>query len=137
MDTDQFFVDKLKPEHADAIGEYWMYINSDIHIIKSYLKHLLTMYDMSAGVFTKSDPSYPVAWVTYSDFGHVIGLHTLPEYQHKGFALILITNIYTQLQQKGIIPGGEIFKGSAVYGKLGKIIIDTAWRDSITGECYF
>ena len=91
------------------------------------------MYDISAGIFTKSDP---VSWTHYSDFGHAIGMYILPEYRHKGFATILLTDIYDQLQQNGIIPGAEIFKGSTLGESFAKFIIDTVWRDSITGECY-
>ena len=95
------------------------------------------MYDFSAGIFTKSDPSYPVSWTHYSDFGHTIGIHTLPEYRQRGFSAILVANVYAQLQQKGIIPGGELFNDSVLGAALGKYIIETLWRDSITGECYF
>ena len=137
LDTDQFFISKLTPGHADFIGEYWTYINKDVHTIKKYFRHILTMYETSAGIFTKSDPSYPVSWVHYSDFGHVIGMHTLPKYRHKGFSAILFANVYGQVQQKGIVPGGELFNDSVLGETPGKFIIETLWRDSITGECYF
>ena len=41
-------------------------------------------YDISAGIFTKSNPSYPVSRTTYSDLGDAIALYTLPEYRRKG-----------------------------------------------------
>ena len=99
--------DKLTPEHVDFISEHWSFINSDIPVIKKYFRHILTLYDISAGIFTKSNPSYPVSWTTYSDLGHVIALYTLPEYRRKGFPLVVAANVYAQLLQKGIVPFGE------------------------------
>ena len=119
------------------MSEYWTYINKDSDIIKRYFRHILTSYDISAGIFNKSDPSYPVSWALYSDFGHAMGLHTLPEHRHMGFGILLVSNVAKQLLQKGIVPVGEVFQDSFLDGKFGKYIIDTTWRDSITGECYW
>ena len=94
------------------------------------------MYDISAGVFTKSDPTNPASWTTYSDFGHIICLYTLPEYRHKGFPLALVTSAYAQMIEQGIVPVGEQFKESPDAEKYGTFIADTAWRDSITGKYY-
>ena len=136
LNSDEFFIDKLTPGHADFISEYWSFINSDVPVIKKYFGHILTLYDISAGIFTKSDPSYPVSWTTYSDLGHVIALYTLPEYRRKGFPLVLAANVYAQLLQKGIVPFGEQFKESPIAEKYGNYVLDSTWRDSITGEHY-
>ena len=134
-----YFVDKLKPEHADFIGEYWANnVNTDLDVINKYFKHIITTYDISAGMFTKSNPSYPVSWLIYSDIGHLIGLHTLPEYQSKNLALVACVNLITEMQEEGLVPVMEQHKHSPVAGKLGETyIIDTTWRDSITGEFYY
>ena len=137
LNSDEFFIDKLTPEHVDFIGEYWTFINNDTPVIKKYFHHIITMYDISAGVFIKSNPSYPVSWTTYSDLGHIIGLYTLPEYRRRGFPLAVAANVYAQLLQKGIVPYGEQFKESPIAEKYGKYVFDSTWRDSITGECYW
>ena len=136
LDSDQYFVNKLTPEHADYISEYWTFVNEDILTIKRYFRHVLTTYDISAGVFAKANPSYPVSWTFYSDIGHLLHLYTLPEYRRKNFPLCLVANIYAQIMQQGIVPVGEQFKYSPNAEKYGKFIADTAWRDSITGEYY-
>ena len=94
------------------------------------------MYDLSAGIFAKSDPSYPVSWGTYSDIGHAVCLQTLPEYRRKNFAMSLSAYLFAQLLQEGIVPIVQLHKDSALLGKGEKFIADSVWRDSITGECY-
>ena len=72
--------------------------------------------------------------------GHVICQRTLPEYRHQGFALVLYNTLLAQLLQKGIIPVMERHRDSTITGKTGgaeKYVVDTTWRDSITGECYW
>lgn len=88
-------------------------------------RHILTVYDISAGMSIKSDPSYPVSWTTYSDLGHLIALYTLPQYQRKGFPLVLAANIYDQLLQEGIVPFGEQFKESPIAEKYGEYVHDS------------
>ena len=136
LSSDQFFVDKLTPQHADFISEYWTYFNNDSKVIKRYFRHILTVYDISTGIFAKSDPSYPVSWVLYCDYGNAMCLRTLPEYQRMGFGIVAVSNICTQLEHKGIIPVGEQIRENITTGKFGNYVTDTVWRDSITGECY-
>ena len=69
--------------------------------------------------------------------GHLLALYTLSEYRRKGFPLCLVANIYAQMMQQGIVPVGEQFKESPDAEKYGKFIVDTAWRDNITGEYYW
>ena len=98
------------------------------------------MYDISVGVFTKSDPSYPVSWGTYSNIGHAIGLYTLPQYRRNGFALVISANLFSQLQEEGIVPIIEQHRKSVFAGKYGraeKYFVNTTWRDSTTGEHYW
>ena len=141
LSSDQFFVDKFKPEHADFIGEYWTdNANADFDVIKKYLKHVITLYDISVGIFTKSDPSYPVAWAIYSDIGQAIGLYTLPEYRRNGFAVVLSANLFIRIQEEGLVPIIEQHRESVIAGKFGiaeKYFVNTTWRDSITGEHYW
>ena len=141
MNSDQFFVDKLKPRHAEFIGEYWTdNVNADFGVIIKYLKHVITMYDISVGIFTKSDPSYPVSWGTYSDIGHAIGLYTLPEYRRNGFTLVMAAILFSQIQEEGMVPIIEQHRRSVVAGKYGKsekYFVNTTWRDGITGEHYW
>ena len=139
MDPNQFFYDKLTSKHVDYISKHWNYLaDFDPDIVKKYFRHNLTMYNISTGIFTKSDPSYPVSWMTYSDTGHMMGLRTLPEYQCKGFGLAVSAHLSVQAQKEGIVPIGEQFAGSvtAYAIKYGKYVADTTWRDSITGEYY-
>ena len=141
LDSDQFFIEKLKPQHADFIAKYWIdTVNGDFDTTKKYLKHVITLYDISTGVFTKSNPSYPVAWGLYGDIGHAIGLYTLPEYRRKGLAIVLSGHLFTHILQEGIVPVIEQHSKSVVAGKIGeaeKYFADTTWRDSITGESYW
>ena len=58
------------------------------------------MHNISTGIFTKSDPSYPVSWMTYSDTGHMMGLRTLLEYQRKSFGLAVTAHISAQGQKQ-------------------------------------
>ena len=141
LNSDWFFVDKLKPEHAEFIGKYWTdNANADFDVIIKYLKHVITMYDISMGIFTKSDPSYPVSWGTYSDIGHAIGLYTLPGYRRNGFALVNSASLFTRMQEEGLVPIIEQHRKSIIAGKYGraeKYFVNTTWRDSITGEHYW
>ena len=142
LNSDQFFIDKLKPEHIDFIGEYWTGGFSESRdIIKGYLRHLITMYDISAGIFCKSDPVNPVSWGMYGDMGHAFGIHTLPEYRRNQFALSVAVNLSVQLEQVGIVPVGEyhtsIFASHETFGKMENCISGSTCRDSITGECYW
>lgn len=141
LNSDQFFVDNLKPQHADFISEYWTdNVYKDFDVIKKYLKHVISLYDISTGVFTKSNPSYPVAWGLYGDIGHAIGLYTLPEYRRKGLAVVLSARVFTQILQNEIVPLVEQHSKSVIAGCFGgaeKCFVDTTWRDSITGECYW
>ena len=142
LSSDQFFIDKLKPEHAEFIGEYWTGgIGRSKDIIKRYLRHLLTVYDLSAGIFLKSDPMYPVSWVLYGDMGHAFCMHTLPEYRGNQLALFTFVNLCAQLEQVGIVPVGEKHQsipiGHGALGRIEKYIADSTCRDSITGECYW
>ena len=108
-------------------------------ITKRYLRHLLTLYDLSTGIFLKSDPTYPVSWGIYGDMGHAVGLYTLPEYRHNQIALSININLFTQLEQEGLVPVVDVQRKSAIAGPLGraeKYIADSTFRDSITGECY-
>ena len=142
LNSDQFFIDKLKPEHAKFIGEHWTGgFGGSKDIIKRYLRHLLTVYDLSAGIFLKSNPVYPVSWMLYGDMGQSFCLHTLPEYRHNQFAASTCLNLYAQLEQVGIIPVGEqrqsALAGQRTSGRIiEKYIAESTCRDSITGECY-
>ena len=138
MDPNEFFYDKLTPKHVDYISKHWEYLDIDPDVVKKYFRHILTMYDISTGIFTKSDPSHPVSWMTYSDIGHLLGLRTLPEYQHKGFGLAVTAHLSAQVQKEGIVVTGEQFAGgvTAYAKKFGQYVADTTWRDSITGEYY-
>ena len=142
LNSDQFFFDKLKPEHADFIGEYWTGdFSKSRDIIKRYLRHLLTMYDISAGIFCKSDPVNPVSWAMYCDIGQAFCMYTLPEYRRKQLALSATVNVYVQLEKVGIIPVGEqrtsVFASHETFRKIEKYISGSTCRDSITGECYW
>ena len=143
LNSDHFFIDKLKPEHAEFIGEYWTGdIGGSKDIIKRYLRHLLTVYDISAGIFPKSDPVYPVSWVLYGDMGHSFCVYTLPEYRRNNFPVLACLNLCAQLEQVGIIPVGEqrksILAGRGTPGRMiERYIADSTCRDSITGECYW
>ena len=81
------------------------------------------MYDLFAGIFTKSDPSYLVSWGTYSDIGHAVCLQTLPEYRHKNFVMSLSAYLFAQLQQEGIAPFVELHKNSAMLGKVQNFLL--------------
>lgn len=85
MDPNEFFYDKLTPKHVDYISKHWEYLDIDPDVVKKYFRHILTTYDISAGIFTKSDPSYPVSWMTYSDIGHIIAYST--RISKQGFCL--------------------------------------------------
>jgi len=102
-------------------------------------KFLLWVYNMSAGIFKRSDPSYPISWFLYGDYGFLIHLHTLPEYWHKGLALTVIKDLFAQAVQKGITPLMDQSKPNVLTKKHSQVVkyaIDRIWRDSVTSECY-
>ena len=88
----------------------------------------------------RSNPTYPVSWGTYSDHGLATNLIALPEHQQKGFALALSANLFAQMQRQGIVPVVERHKDSPVvkrFSKFEECVLESTWRDSITGECYW
>ena len=98
------------------------------------------MYDFSVGIFLRSHPSYPVSWTMYSDYGHAVFLHTIPEYRKKGLSGIILSTLYSSLLDHHLIPVGERIKGSFLSKKFSHVencYPDYTWRDSITGECYW
>ena len=127
-------------DHVDYITDYWTDTNKDIPTIKKYLSYVLTVYNYSTRIFLRSNPSHPVSWVAYGDFGHMIHMYTLPEYRQNCFSLIAVINLNKQLAENGIITVGERSKDNFVGRTLNaaaKFIPDYTWRDSITGECYW
>ena len=113
LNSDQFFIDKLKPEHAEFIGEYWTGgTGGSKDIIKRYLmiRHLLTVYDLSAGIFpspmqyTQSHGCY-----NYGDMGHSFCVYTLPDYRCNQFhvATCLFESLCSAGTSIGISPDGE------------------------------
>ena len=139
MDTDKYFVDKLTVDHVDYIADYWIDSNKDLRILTKYLSHVITMY-YSTATFLKSNPSYPVAWALYGDFGHIIHRHTIPEHRQSGLTLITLADLGRKLNEVGLIQLGEVHKGSfrgKRLHKFNKFVPDYTWRDSITGECYW
>jgi len=139
LDSDEHFIDKLTPDHADFVSKYWTCISNETTVVSKYFKHLLQVYDASAGIFKKSDPSYPISWLLYGDYGVLIHMCTLPEHRHKGLALAVTKKLFVHLVLKGITPVMDQSKPSALTEKYSQVVryaIDRIWRDSVTGECY-
>ena len=140
LNPEKYFIDKLTADHADHITNYWCCDNKDVPIIKKYLKNILTMYNFSVGVFSRSNLSNPISWMVYSDFGHTVLFRTIPEYQGTGFGEIVLVNFCSNLFEKNLHPLGEYIKGSYLLKKFGHAAIcapNYTWRDSITGKCYW
>ena len=98
------------------------------------------MYDFSVGIFLRSYPSYPVSWVTYTDYGHGAFLYTIPGYRGYGFGGIMMATLYSCLLNNHFIPLGERIRGSFLNKKFSHVercYPGYTWRDSITGECYW
>ena len=98
------------------------------------------MYDFSIGIFLRSQPSNPVSWVTYSDYGHAGFMYTIPEYRGYGLGSIAMATLYSNLLDNHFVPLGERAKDSPLnkkYSHVEKSFPDYTWRDSITGECYW
>ena len=85
----------------------------------------------------KSDPTYPVAWVMYSDFGIVFNRMTLPEHRNQGLSFAISASTASQMLSQGIVPVSEHHREDEVPFRLTKYILESTWRDSITGECYW
>ena len=90
---------------------------------------------MSFGVFLKSDPSYPVSWGMYSDYGTGTNLMTLPEHRKQGLAFAISASLLACWQSQGIFPVFERHRDTTPY-RFGEYIFESTWRDSITGEQY-
>ena len=135
----KYFVDNLTPDHSDFIANYWTGISSDVTVLRKYFKHLVNVYTCT-GVFKKSDPSYPVAWGVYGDFGIAIHLYTMPEYRREGLSFVVSRNLFAQLLEQGIIPVTRRHEdGSPVdemFRRVMKLAADSIDRDSITGKRY-
>ena len=137
LDTNKYFIRKLKPVHADFAADYWLRINKDVAIVRKYFKYLFSKIDISVGIFKKSDPSFPISWAMFSDYGLAINLSTVPEYRHKGLAMVVLKDLFAQALQQGIIPVFDLRKKSILTkSAVFKYAIERTWRDSITGECY-
>ena len=141
--ADEYFIDELSVDHADFIAEHFL-MNSHFAVNKSdaskYFKHIFTTYNFTAAAFMRSNPTYPVSWVMYGDYGHAAYWNTLPEHQQKGLGYPIVARLYTKMIQQGIVPVGERHKDNLIFGRHNKImkpILESTWRDSITGECYW
>ena len=137
---DEYFIKKLTPDHAGFIARYYKRINEDAAIIENYFKHILAMYDTSAGVFKRSDPSYPIAWALYGDLGKAIHLYSIPELRRKGVSSAVSKYLFTQIQQQAMIPVVDRSIDSGMSDRnfakhMLHHVIDRAWRDSATGKC--
>ena len=141
LNSERYFIDKLTADHADHITNYWCYGDyKDVPIIRKYLRNILTMYNFSVGVFSRPHPSNPISWMVYSDFGHTVLFHTIPEYQGSGFGEIVLDKFSSNLLENNLHPLGEYIKGSYLQKKfshVAKCVPNYTWRDSITGKCYW
>ena len=140
LDDDEYFVDKLTPDHAGLVGSYYKRINEDPTIVEKYFQHIISLYDLTAGIFKRSDPSNPIAWTLYGDLGKAIHLCIIPEHRGKGLASALGKYLFSQLVQQKIIPVlDQYIDGVLSETKITKHImnysVDRAWRDSATGRC--
>ncbi|XP_065885948.1 uncharacterized protein [Dysidea avara] len=141
--TDEYFIDELSVDHADFIAEHFL-MNSHFAVNKSdvskYFKHIFATYNLTAAAFIRSNPTYPVSWGMYGDYGHAVYWNTLPEHQQKGLGFVITARLWTKMIQQGIVPVIEQHKDHLMFGKFNKIIkpiLGSTWRDSITGECYW
>ena len=140
LDLDKYFFDELTLDHVDHLVNHWTDKIRDIPTITKYLQHVFTMYDLSAGIFLRSNPHYPVSWVVYSDYGHSVFLYTLPEHRDRGLSGNILSHQYIKMLQSGIIPLGERIRGSILTENFRHVegcFPGYTWRDSITGECYW
>jgi len=140
LKPNEYFVDKLTPEHGGFIGSYYKRINENSTIIENYFQHILSLYDTSAGVFKRSDPSYPIAWGLYGDLGKAIHLYSMPEHRGNGISSAISRYLFTQLVQQGIIPVVDRSVDSELSDNnferhMLHYTVDRAWRDSTTGKC--
>ena len=127
-------------DHVDHLAGYWTDKTKDTPTIIKYLQHVFTMYNLSVGIFLKSNPHYPVSWVIYSDYGHSVFLYTLPEHRDRGLSGNILSYQYIKMLQSEIIPLGERIRGSVLtenYSHVERCFPGYTWRDSITGECYW
>jgi len=139
MESGDYFVDKLTLDHAGFIGSHYKAISDDPAVIEKYFQHILIMYDTSAGVFKRSNPSYPVAWGLYGDIGTAIHLCSLPDHKRKGNAGLVTRFLFTQLIQQSLIPVVDRSTDSELSDKslakhMMEYAIDRVWRDSATGK---
>jgi len=135
----KYFVDKLTLDHSDFIANYWTGISSDVNVLRKYFKHLVNTY-FCTGIFKKSDPSYPISWGVYGDFGIAVHLYTMPEHRREGLSFVVTRNLFAQLLEQGITPVIRRHEdGSSVdvaFKRVMKYVADTFDRDSVTGEHY-
>jgi len=140
LKSNEYFVDKLTPDHGGFIGSYYKRINEDSMIIENYFQHILHLYDTSAGVFKRSDPSFPIAWALYGDLGKAIHLYSIPEHRNKGISSAVSRYLFMQLVQQSIIPVVDRSIDSELSDKNFErhmlcYVVNRAWRDSTTGKC--
>jgi len=140
LGDDEYFVDKLTPDHAGLVGSYYKRISDDPTIVEKYFQHIISLYDLTAGIFKRSDPSNPIAWTLYGDLGKAIHMCIIPEHRGKGLFSVLLKYLFSQLVQQNIIPVlDQCINGVLSETKITKHMmnysVNRAWRDSATGKC--
>jgi len=143
MKTDEYFIDELSLDHADYITEHFL-MNSNFAVekedVSKYFKQIFTTYNLTAAAFMRSNPTYPVSWVIYGDYGHAVYWKTLPEHQRKGLGFVIVARLWRKMIQQGIVPVFEQHKDNLIFERVNKLvkpILESTWRDSVTGKCYW
>ena len=111
------FVATLKPDTCTVkmLAETWSY--GSLESKTKYLKFIIENCG-SIGVFLKDDPTHPVSWAMFSNFGHLMHVYTLSEHRGKGYAKTAVLGIMKEMLEIGMTPVLEIVKGNAASTKM-------------------
>ncbi|KAI4469220.1 hypothetical protein MML48_2g00003608 [Holotrichia oblita] len=104
---DDIYVGKLNQSHVTLINSYWphRYEGSEV-----YLGTFIEM-NTSYGIFLKSNDKL-VSWGLKDYMGQLRSLHTLPEYQRRGYCTLITKILSKEIAEEGYHPIATVVTGN-------------------------
>jgi len=103
------FLATLKLKDVKLLADTWSYGSLDSRT--KYLQYIIENCG-SVGVFLKDDPTKPVSWAMFSNFGHITHAYTILEHRRKGYAKTAVLGITRKMLEIGITPAIRIVIGN-------------------------